>query len=452
MSHYKAYPEYKETGVELIGMVPKDWDLKRLRHVAIFNNSNVDKKSYEDQADVKLCNYTDVYYNEFITAALEFMNATASESEIDKFRLAVGDVIITKDSEDPNDIGIPALVKEDMHDVVCGYHLTVIKSHEFDLSGFIHRSIQSHPTKAHFFVESPGITRYGLDQDAIGDIPVCIPPKEHRSTIVSAINTEINRINTLITKKNRFIKLLKEKRQALITHAVTRGLNPNVKMKDSRVEWIGDIPEHWEIKRLRHVAIFNNSNVDKKSYDDQTEVLLCNYTDVYYNEFISPNQDFMKATASNFEINKFQLMNGDVIITKDSEDPKDIGIPALVKQDMPGVICGYHLTVIRANEYSLSGFIHRSIQAHSTKAHFFVESPGITRFGLDQDAIGDIPICLPPEEDEWLMIVDYINRLTKTIDTLISKTQKSINLLKEHRSAFITAAVTGQIDLRGEPV
>ena len=450
MSHYKRYPGYKESGVELIGMVPNDWDVKRLRHVAVFNNSNVDKKSYEDQINIRLCNYTDVYYNEFITPDLEFMNATASESEIEKFRLSKGDVIITKDSEDPNDIGIPALVTQDMYDVVCGYHLTVIKSHEIDLSGFIHRSIQSHPTKAHFFIESPGITRFGLDQDAIGDIPVCVPPKEHRARIVDSINAETRRISTLIHKKKRFIELLKEKRQALITHAVTKGLNTKVRMKDSGVEWIGEIPAHWEYKRLRHVASFNNSNVDKKSYDDQTEVLLCNYTDVYYNEFITPSLDFMKATASHLEINKFQLIKGDVIITKDSEDPKDIGIPSLVKQDMSGVICGYHLTVIRANEDSLSSFIHRSIQAHSTKAHFFVESPGITRFGLDQDAIGDIPVCVPPE-DERLQIVGYINRQTKRIDTLTRKTQKSIDLLKERRSAFITAAVTGQIDLRREP-
>lgn len=219
--------------------------------------------------------------------------------------------------------------------------------------------------------------------------------------------------------------------------------------KNSGLKWIGEVPEHWEVKRLRHVATFNNSNVDKKSYEDQNEVMLCNYTDVYYNEFITSNLEFMNATASDAEIEKFKLKQGDVIITKDSEDPRDIGIPALVKEDMDNVICGYHLTVIKAHEPNLSGFIHRSIEAHSTKAHFFVESPGITRYGLDQDAIGDIPICVPPKEEREGLI-KTINQETSRIDKLIEYTQCSIELLKERRSAFITAAVTGMIDVRSK--
>lgn len=129
--------------------------------------------------------------------------------------------------------------------------------------------------------------------------------------------------------------------------------------KDSGVEWIGCVPEHWEMKRLRHVAYFTNSNVDKKEYEGQQAVSLCNYTDVYKNEFITDGMPFMKATASDSEINQFTLKQGDVLITKDSEDPKDIGIPALVTQDMPGVVCGYHLTIIRPMNMPTSRFVHR---------------------------------------------------------------------------------------------
>ncbi|HFG1073653.1 TPA: restriction endonuclease subunit S, partial [Klebsiella pneumoniae] len=154
--------------------------------------------------------------------------------------------------------------------------------------------------------------------------------------------------------------------------------------KDSGVEWIGQVPEHWEVKRLRHVGRYSNSGVDKKSYEDQQTVELCNYTDVYYNEFISDDMPFMQATASAHEIEQFTLKKGDVIITKDSEDPSDIGIPAFVPHDMPGVVCGYHLTMIRALNDNYGSYIHRSIQSDHTRAHFFVESPGITRYGLNQ--------------------------------------------------------------------
>lgn len=254
MSHYKRYPAYKDSGVKWIGDVPEHWEIKRLRHVGSFTNSNVDKKSYEDQEAVRLCNYTDVYYNEFVTAKLSFMQATASRGEIEAFSLKKGDVLITKDSEDPADIGIPALVAEELPGVVCGYHLTIIRTSDADTSRFLHRVIQSHPTKAHFFVEAPGITRYGLGQDAIGNLPVCLPPAEHRSILSDWIDRETARIDALIAKKTRFIELLKEKRQALIIQAVTKGLDPNVKMKDSGVEWIGEVPENWTVKAYRYAT------------------------------------------------------------------------------------------------------------------------------------------------------------------------------------------------------
>ena len=447
MTYQKRYLVCKDSGVSWIGEVPEHWEVKRLRHVARFMNSNVDKKAYEDQQPVKLCNYTDVYYNEFITMNLTFMDATASDAEVEKFSLRRGDVIMTKDSEDPSDIGIPALVAEEMSGVVCGYHLTIVRASDLDTARFLHRLIQAHPTKAHFFVESPGITRYGLNQDAIGDIPICLPPTAERRALVEWIDRETARIDALIAKKTRFIELLKEKRQALITHAITKGLDPTVRMKDSGVSWIGEVPEHWEVKRLRHVARFMNSNVDKKAYEDQQPVKLCNYTDVYYNEFITMNLTFMDATASDAEVEKFSLRRGDVIMTKDSEDPSDIGIPALVAEEMSGVVCGYHLTIVRASDLDTARFLHRLIQAHPTKAHFFVESPGITRYGLNQDAIGDIPICLPPTA-ERRALVEWIDRETARIDALIVKAKHSIALLKERRSASITAAVTGQIDLR----
>ncbi|HCC6083511.1 TPA: restriction endonuclease subunit S, partial [Klebsiella pneumoniae] len=262
MSQYKAYTSYKDSGVEWIGQVPEHWEVKRLRHVGRYSNSGVDKKSYEDQQTVELCNYTDVYYNEFISDDMPFMQATASAHEIEQFTLKKGDVIITKDSEDPSDIGIPAFVPHDMPGVVCGYHLTMIRALNDNYGSYIHRSIQSDHTRAHFFVESPGITRYGLNQNTIGNAPVALPPPEEQATIAATLDRETARIDALVEKKIRFIELLKEKRQALITHAVTKGLDPNVKMKDSGVEWIGQVPEHWEVKPFfALVSELNRKNV-----------------------------------------------------------------------------------------------------------------------------------------------------------------------------------------------
>ena len=119
------------------------------------------------------------------------------------------------------------------------------------------------------------------------------------------------------------------------------------KYKDSGVEWLGEVPEHWDVRHLKLACDVFPSNVDKKSYDGETPVFLCNYTDVYYHAKITADIDFMAATASPEQIAKFSLRKGDTIITKDSETAADIAVPAYVPLDLPGVVCGYHLSLVR---------------------------------------------------------------------------------------------------------
>lgn len=224
---------------------------------------------------------------------------------------------------------------------------------------------------------------------------------------------------------------------------------PYPKYKESGIEWLEEIPEHWEIKRLRFVADYKNSNVDKKSYEDQSKVRLCNYTDVYYNEFIKNDMDFMVATASKSEIETMSLLIGDVIMTKDSEDPSDIGIPTIVAEELDNVVCGYHLTIISSGKVGTNRFIHRVIQSDISKFYFKVMSPGMTRYGLNQNSIGNTIIPLP-NLSEQKAIVNFLDRETIRIDSLIKEKENFIDLLKEKRQALISAAVTGKIDVRSE--
>ncbi|MFQ5685397.1 MAG: hypothetical protein ACE5GV_01925 [Candidatus Scalindua sp.] len=117
--------------------------------------------------------------------------------------------------------------------------------------------------------------------------------------------------------------------------------------KQSGIEWLGEIPEHWEVKRLKYVSQILFSNVDKKTHNNDKEVLLCNYVDVYKNDIIDESIDFMKATANENEIEKFRIEKGDVLVTKDSESPDDIAVPAFVNSNFENVLCGYHLAIIK---------------------------------------------------------------------------------------------------------
>ena len=276
-----------------------------------------------------------------------------------------------------------------------------------------------------------------------------LPPESEQQAIAAFLDHETAKIDALIEKKEKLIELLQEKRTAIISHAVTRGLDPNVPLQDSGVEWLGEIPVHWSVRRLKTVSAVQLSNVDKKSLEGQESVTLCNYTDVYYNDRITCNLDFMSATATADQIRRFSLRAGDVLITKDSESWTDIAVPSLVVEDLPGVLCGYHLAHIRPKEFINGAFLGRAFAAIGPRDQFQIAANGITRYGLGSDAICTSQFAIPPI-DEQSTIAVFLDRETAKIDALIEKVHNAIEKLKEYRTALISAAVTGKIDARGE--
>ena len=443
----RRYPEYKESGVEWIGKIPRHWHVKRLKYVAKILPSNVDKHIYPDEIRVRLCNYTDVYYNDYITVDTVLEKGSCKESEFTKFVLRKGDVIITKDSETPDDIGVPTLVKDDLDNVVCGYHLTMIRP--FVCRGeFVFRFIQSDRTRRYFELSSNGVTRYGLGKPSIENLLLPIPTDSEQRQIANFLDHKTEQIDELIRIKERRIELLQEQRTALINQVVTKGLDPNVEMKPSGVEWIGEIPAHWEVKRLKYVTKILPSNVDKHIYPDEVQVRLCNYTDVYYNDYITVDTVLAKGSCKEHEFAKFVLRKGDVVITKDSETPDDIGVPTFVKDDLNDVVCGYHLTLIRP--LSCRGeFIFRFIQSDRTRRYFELNSNGITRYGLGKPSIENLLLPIPTDSEQQ-QIANFLDRKTQQIDELIDAEQRKIELLKEYRQSLISEAVTGKIDVRNE--
>ncbi len=441
MSHYKPYPAYKDSGVEWLGDLPTHWSVKPLKWVGTYQNSNVDKKSYEGQAQVRLCNYTDVYNNEFIVDSMDFMVATASATEIASMAVKKGDIIITKDSEDPTDIGIPALVAEDLGNVVCGYHLTVIRVPE-SYQGFIFRLIQSDPTKARFYVESPGITRYGLNQDAIGGLPLVLPPPREAEKLASYVDSETARIDALITKKTRFIELLREKRQALITHAVTKGLDSNVKMKDSGVEWLGEVPEHWDVCRLRRILSDSTYGISE-SLSDFGAVGVLRMGDIQNGEVLTDNLGFVPEVEDSLLLHK-----GDLVFNRTNSLEK-IGKVGLVRSEPESPLSfASYLVRFRPQKGVFEEYLHYFLNSSYAGAFSRAEAiPAIGQANLNPEKYSYMFLVVPPE-DEQRAIVAFVKIEVARLDSLIDKSERSIELLKERRSALITSAVTGQIDLR----
>ena len=225
-------------------------------------------------------------------------------------------------------------------------------------------------------------------------------------------------------------------------------LKPYAEYKDSGVPWLGNVPEHWEVQKVKHVSKLLVSNVDKISLQNEMPIRLCNYTDVYKNEVISDKINFMVASATKDEINRFKLKIGDVVITKDSEMWNDIGVPALVAYEAPDLICGYHLAILRPDAQKMSGeFILRCFQDRLLVTQLHIQANGITRYGLSQQAIKDYLVPLPPINDQSA-ICSILKVELLALSAAKEHAMREIDLLREYRTRLISDVVTGKLDVR----
>jgi type I restriction enzyme S subunit len=280
-------------------------------------------------------------------------------------------------------------------------------------------------------------------------MPSLVPPRPEQDQIVAYLRAQDAHIARFIKAKRELIKLLTEQKLRIIDHAVTRGLDASVKLKPSGIEWLGEVPGHWEVAFLKHIADVRFSGVDKHSHDDETPVRLCNYTDVYKNDRITGDMDLMRATATAAEIARLTLKAGDVILTKDSETPDDIAVPAWVPDNLPGVVCAYHLGLLRPESGRVLGeFLFRTIGSARIAQQFHVLATGVTRFALGKHDVKNAVIALPPVAEQET-ICRWISDECQPLDEAITRTEEEIKLIREYRDRLIADAVTGQVDLRG---
>ena len=447
---FRPYPEYKDSGVEWLGEIPSNWDVKRLKTTASVQLSNVDKHSEEGQVPVKLCNYVDVYYNDLITAELQFMNATATPEQVRRFPLRVGDVLITKDSESWTDIAVPAVVGEDLSDVLCGYHLAHIKPGP-DLDGrFLARQFSAIGTRDQFHVAANGITRFGLGGDAIRTGLFPIAPIEEQQAIADFLDRETAKIDGLVARKERLIALLQEKRSALITRAVTRGLDPNVPMKDSGVEWLGEIPAHWEVIPFgRLIARIEQgwSPVAEERPAAKDEWGVIKLSAVSKGSF---RQDEHKTLPSDVPADaRFEIREDDFLLTR-SNTPDlvgDVCVVGAVRNRLMLCDLVYRLDLVREKVHRnfLAYWFLSRIGRHQIQVEARGSSQSMVK--VSQGIIHTWTVVVP-SLDEQRVVAAFLDRKTAGLDALIAKIHKAIDHLREFRTALISAAVTGKIDVR----
>ena len=440
----KRYSEYKKSGVEWTGEIPKHWVTKKLRYFCSMKSGNGFSHDLQGKTGLEIPFFkvsdTNTPQNKI---EMLYAQNTVSLQEVSDFKF-----ILHK----PNSIVFPkvgAALLLNKRNVLT--QKSCIDNNMMSLYSnqsnhkFLYYAMLNVDFKRHYRV---GGAVPSINESEVGNISIAYPTISEQIQIAKFLDRKTEQIDELIRIKERQIELLQEQRTALINQTVTKGLDPNVEMKPSGVEWIGEIPVHWEVNRLKYVAKILPSNVDKHIYPDETQVRLCNYTDVYYNDYITVDTVLAKGSCKESEFAKFVLREGDVIITKDSETPDDIGVPTYVKDDLDSVVCGYHLTMIRPFA-CLGEFVFRFIQSDRTRRYFEVNSNGITRYGLGKSSIENLLLPIPTNSEQQ-QIADFLNNKTQQIDELITAEQQKIELLKEYRQSLISEAVTGKIDVRNE--
>ena len=377
------------------------------------------------------------------------METTATAEEISRFGLEVHDVVITKDSEDWRDIAVPAMVVETAPDFVCGYHLAVIRPKADRLYGpYLLRLLQSTAVNQQFQIASSGVTRYGLPKSAIGEAWLTLPPLSQQHAIVTFLNERIMQIDTLVAKKRNLSDKLKEKRSALITRTVTCGLpakdlgrtehEPRLKMKDSGIDWIGQMPNHWKIEKFSRAVFIAEGQVDPEAEPYASMLLIAP------NHVESGTGRLLKletAADQSAESGKYLCASGSVIYSKIRPALRKVAIApekCLCSADMYPLNCREKLT----NPYLYWLLLSDQFSAWSVLESDRVAMPKINRETLNE-------LCLPvPPKTEQAAIAAFLETEAAELDNFIAKVNEAADRLVEYRQALITSAVTGQIDLR----
>ena len=428
-----------------IERLPDSWEAKPLRSVVDYAISNVDKLSKEWETPIRLCNYTDVYNNEFITAEINFMSATASTAEIEKFGIEVDDVIITKDSESHDDIGVPTLVRETANDLVCGYHLALLRPRKDKIEGaFLLRCLQARSIRAQIELAANGITRFGVPKSEIGKVTLPVPSLANQRAIIECLDRETARLDALVATKKRVLNLLAEKRQTIITCAVTRGLDSHAALRESRIPWLGEIPSHWDIWKLSHLATIGNgstpSRVNAAYWSDGTVPWL-NSAVVGQHEVKEATQFVTEAALRECQltvVKKGSVLVGIVGQGKTRGAATVLSIDATINQNLA------HISPV--STLVDPWYLRWTLFAAYEHLRSISDDGGRAKGTLTCENLANLRVAIPPLSEQR-QIVTHIDTEIRKLDRLLVLIKVTMELLKERRAALVSDAISGQLDV-----
>jgi len=435
----KAYPKYKDSGIEWLGEVPMNWGRYKLKYVLSNRITDGPHETPEFiDSGIPFFSADSIQNGELVTDQCRFISFEDHERFQKKSKISKDDILLCKAAS----TGKIARVKVDFEFSVWS-PLAIIKlNKELANTSFIEYMLKSPALQSQIDILCTNNTQQNISMDDIPLLELSLPSIFEQQAIASFLDRETSRIDALIQKKERMIELLKEKRIALITQAVTKGLDPNVPMKDSGIEWLGEVPEHWEVIKMKYLGqalIGLTYSPDDVVFDNGTLVLRSSNIQ---NSSLSIGRDddvFVDAHIPG----KLMVIENDILICSRNGSRALIGKSAIIKKNLYATF-GAFMTVYRSKFNTYIRWVLQS-SMFSSLCSGYVTS---TINQLTQDSLNNISIPLPPES-EITRISNCLESEIQRFKTLMDKTRTSISLLREYRASLIHHAVTGKIDLRG---
>ncbi|MCC4289625.1 MULTISPECIES: restriction endonuclease subunit S [Halomonadaceae] len=446
---FPKYPEYKDSGVEWLGEVPAHWEVVKLGYLAISQGGGTPPKD-----DLQYWNGNIPWVTpkdmkqQWITSTIDTLSEAALHGSPVSM-IEPGHVLIVFRSgilrhRIPAAINqVPVTVNQDVR----AYNVRprLLPDFFLRLTQGLNRELLPEWSKQGATVES-------LDSELVNSTQLPVPPRGEQETIATFLDHETARIDALVEEQQRLIELLKEKRQAMISHAVTKGLDPNVPMKDSGVEWLGEVPAHWEITRVKHIVRTVEQGwspqCENNPVESESEWGVLKVGCVNHGRFDS--QENKKLPAALSPRLDLSIKAGDVLISR-ANTRELVGSCAVPTISYPNLMLSDKLFRLRLHETVADPrFLAFFIGASQTRQQIELEATGASSsmLNIGQSTVLEMPFPCPPLEEQ-AKIRDEVIKQTWSLLNLAGEALELKKRLEERRSALISAAVTGKIDVRG---
>lgn len=442
----KKYAQYKDSMLPGVDIVPEHWDEVRLKYIGklysgLTGKKGDDFKTEPDSNTKPFIPFTNISNNERVN--INNLLYVIINPQEEQNTVKTGDLFFMMSSENFEDVGKATVLLEAVSEMYLNSFCRGFRLKENNIDPlFLNYLLRAHCYRTTLMVEANGFTRINLKTGKVNDLKIILPPDiQEQKDIAQYLDRKTTQIDKLISEKQKLIELLNEERTAVINQTVTKGLNPDVPMKDSGIEWLGEIPQHWNLVKLKQVCSIKYG-LGQPPKQKEGGLKIIRATNISKGSISETNMVFVDPEDIPWSREPI-LKEDDIIVVRSGAYTGD---SAIIPKEYEGSITGYDI-VLRVNAIEAKFLAYALLSTYLLDNQLFLERLRAAQPHLNAEEIGGC-FLIKPSMDEQQMIIQYIKNEHVRIDYLIKKVKQEIALLKEYKTSLISEAVTGKIDVR----